>query len=168
MAPTSSFTSLTQLCRFQWWITERPGTPYHMTSASATVEQSKDAVCYKQYPDMGKYKVGIKLGRDEDTVNRLTGGWEGVANLTRIAWVNADFDPWLYATVSSPDRPGGPLQSTENAPVYWLRGTAHCNDYYTKNYHANEDARKMFDGVASNMKKWVAEFYKEKNITRPA
>ncbi|KAM3565227.1 hypothetical protein MY1884_000300 [Beauveria asiatica] len=69
----------------------------------------------------------LHLGRDEDTVNRLTGGWDN-NNATRLVWVNAEFDPWLYATVSSPDRPGGPLQSTEKAPVFMLRGTAHCND----------------------------------------
>ncbi|EJP63349.1 serine peptidase, putative [Beauveria bassiana ARSEF 2860] len=158
---------LWQLCNepFQWWQTERPGTPLHVTTGYDTEESMRRETCLDGFPDVGRHKVGIKLGRDEDTVNRLTGGWDN-NNATRLVWVNAEFDPWLYATVSSPDRPDGPLQSTENAPVFMLRGAAHCNDYVTKNYDVNEDARTMFDGVATNMKKWAAEFYEQYNVTR--
>ncbi|KAM3566353.1 hypothetical protein ARSEF4850_000676 [Beauveria asiatica] len=113
--------------KFQWWQTERPGRPLHVTTGYYTEESMRRDNCLDNFPDVGGYKVGIKLGRDEDTVNRLTGGWDN-NNATRLVWVNAEFDPWLYATVSSPDRPGGPLQSTEKAPVFMLRGTAHCND----------------------------------------
>ncbi|KAM3437764.1 hypothetical protein MY4824_003598 [Beauveria thailandica] len=156
-----------QLCNepFQWWPTERPGRPLHVTTGYDTEESMRRETCLDNFPDVGGYKVGIKLGRDEHTVNRLTGGWDN-NNATRLIWVNAEFDPWLYATVSSPDRPGGPLQSTENAPVFMLRGTSHCNDYVVKNADFNEDARAMFDGVATNMKKWAAEFYEQHNITR--
>ncbi|XWW94244.1 hypothetical protein V2A60_002187 [Cordyceps javanica] len=156
-----------QLCNepFQWWQSERPGTPLHVTTGYDTEDWLRHSTCIDEFPDVGKYKVGIKLGRDESTVNRLTGGWDNT-NATRLVWVNAEFDPWLYATVSSPDRPGGPLQGTTDAPVYMLRGAAHCNDHSTANYHANEDARAMFDGVAENMKKWAAEFYKQHNVTR--
>ncbi|OAA60147.1 Peptidase S28 [Cordyceps fumosorosea ARSEF 2679] len=158
---------LWQLCNepFEWWQTERAGTPLHMTTGYDTEESQRNETC-SLFPDVGNYKVGVKLGRNADTVNKLTGGW-GVTNTTRLAWVNAEFDPWLYATVSSPDRPGGALQSTADAPVYWLRGTAHCNDYLTGNYAVNDDARAMFDGVAANMKQWADDFYKQHNITRP-
>lgn len=151
--------------RFQWWQTERPDKPLHVTTGYYTEQLMRQETCIDVFPDVGKFKVGIKLGRDESTVNRLTTGWENT-NATRLVWVNANLDPWLYATVSSPDRPGGPLQSTEDAPVYMLRGAAHCNDYLTDNYYANDDARTMFDGVAENMKKWAADFYKQHNVTR--
>ncbi|KAJ6781295.1 hypothetical protein PWT90_07981 [Aphanocladium album] len=160
---------LWQLCNepFQWWQANSPNKSLHMTSALLDEQWFKDSDCHEVFPPVGKYKVGIDLGRDETIVNRLTGGWDGANNLTRIAWVNADLDPWLYATVSSPDRPGGPQQGTGDAPLYMLRGTAHCNDYYTVNGDYNDDAREMFTGVGANMKKWAAEFYELHNITRP-
>lgn len=127
---------------------------------------TQTAACSTQFPPVGNYKVGLADGRSYKTANWETGGWSHHAS-KRLIWVNSDRDPWLYATVSSPERPGGPLQSTEHAPVYMLRGTGHCNDYMTKNYFYNEDARNMFDGVASHMKKWVAEFYEQHNLTRP-
>ncbi|KAM3503911.1 hypothetical protein MY10362_003898 [Beauveria mimosiformis] len=156
-----------QLCNepFQWWQTERPDRPLHITTGYDTKDAMLRANCFDKFPDVGSYKVGIKLGRDQDTVNRLTGGWDR-NNATRVIWVNGEFDPWLYATVSSPDRPGGPLQSTENAPVFLLRGAAHCNDYIVKNADFNEDARVLFDEVATKMKKWAAEFYEQHNVTR--
>lgn len=154
-----------RICRFQWWQTERPDEPLHITTGYSTKESMVQQTCIDKFPDVGKYKVGIKLGRDEDTVNRLTGGWD-YTNTTRLIWVNGEFDPWLYATVSSPDRPGGPLESTDDAPVYMLPGASHCADYVTANYDVNEDARIMFDGVAENMKKWAAEFYLQHNVTR--
>lgn len=158
---------LWQLCNepFQWWPTEKPGEPLHITTGYDTEESARKEDCIDIFPDVGKYKVGIKLGRDETTVNRLTGGWDN-NNATRLVWVNAELDPWLFATVSSPDRPGGPLEGTDDAPLYWLPGAAHCNDYRTENYNVNEDARAMFDGVADNMKRWAADFYMQHNITR--
>ncbi|OAR01670.1 hypothetical protein LLEC1_03981 [Akanthomyces lecanii] len=156
-----------QLCNepFEWWPTERPGRPLHVTTGYDTETSLRQAVCIDAFPDVGKYKVGVKMGRNEHAVNRLTSGWRN-HNATRLVWVNADLDPWLYATVSSPDRPGGPLQSTEDAPVYMLRGGSHCNDFPTQNAAVNEDARIMFDGVATNMKRWATEFYKQHNVTR--
>lgn len=159
---------LWQLCNepFQWWQTDRPHRPYGMVSSYVTRDYLIKQICESTFPNVGSARFGLKNGLDADTVNRRTGGW-GHTNTTRLVWVNADNDPWLYATVSSPARPGGPLQSTEAAPVYMLRGAAHCNDFVTANYWVNEDAKNMFDGVAAHMRQWVAEFYEEKNIDRP-
>ncbi|OAA74986.1 Peptidase S28 [Akanthomyces lecanii RCEF 1005] len=156
-----------QLCNepLEWWPTERPDRPLHITTGYDTEQSLRQAVCIDAFPDVGKYKVGVQTGRNEHAVNRLTSGWRN-HNATRLVWVNANLDPWLYATVSSPDRPGGPLQSTEDAPLYMLRGGSHCNDYPTQNAAANGDARIMFDGVATNMKKWATEFYRLHNVTR--
>ncbi|KAJ3491165.1 hypothetical protein NLG97_g5640 [Lecanicillium saksenae] len=149
---------------FEWWQDDRPGEPFGMVTSYATREYLIDQVCGTSFPNQTNY--GLASGKGAEGVNQRTGGWDQT-NTTRLVWVNADQDPWLYATVSSPDRPGGPLESTDEAPVYMLRGAAHCNDFVTDNYWANEDARNMFDGVATYMQKWVAEFYEEKNITRP-
>lgn len=48
-----------------------------------------------------------------------------------------------------------------------LRGAAHCNDYIPDNMHYNKDAKEMFEGLSKHMKKWVAEFYREKKIVQP-
>lgn len=152
--------------RFEWWPTDRPRYPFHMTTRDRTRQFAIQRTCDGNFPDVGGYKYRLKDGRNYHATNRLTGGWHH-HNSTRVAFVNADMDPWLYTTVSSPLRDSGPLQSTEQAPVYFLHGTAHCNDYVTANYAANEEARAMFDGVISHMKKWVDEFYDEHNVTRP-
>lgn len=137
-----------------------------MTSQDDTRASYITEACDATFPDVGGYKYGLREGRADHTVNRLTSGWHR-HNSTRVAWVNADRDPWLYATVSSPLRDSGPLQSTEQSPVFYLHGAAHCNDYFTVNAAANEEARAMFDGVVAHMKKWAGEFYDEHNITRP-
>lgn len=137
-----------------------------MISSFVTREVFINQVCSETFPTVGQYTFGAASRLSAGTVNSRTGGWDQT-NTTRLVWVNADRDPWLYATVSSPDRPGGPLESTEEAPLYMLRGAAHCNDFSTDNYFVNEDARVMFDGVASHMQKWVGEFYEEKGIVRP-
>lgn len=159
---------LWQLCNepFEWWQSDRPGRPFGMVSRMVTEEYLIKQVCGGTFPDVDGYTPDINKGKTATDVNRHTGGWDYV-DTERLVWVNADRDPWLYATVSSPDRPGGALQSTDKAPVYMLRGAAHCNDYVTGNYGYNEDATKMFDGVAAYMKKWTDEFYTEKGIERP-
>lgn len=62
--------------RFQWWQTERPDKPLHVTTGHYTEQLMRQETCIDVFPDVGKFKVGIKLGRDESTVNRLTTGWE--------------------------------------------------------------------------------------------
>ncbi len=54
-------------------------------------------------------------------VNAWTGGWS-VTNTTRLMYVNGQYDPWRDSTVSSINRPGGPLQSTSEVPVYVVPG----------------------------------------------
>lgn len=116
--------------------------------------------------EVGGYKVGIKTGKTEHGVNKYTGGWRNV-HTKRMFFVNGELDPWLYATVSSPIRQGGPLEGTTDTPVHVLQGAAHCTDYYTENMQHNEGSRKMFEQMSASMKKWVAEFYEQHNITRP-
>lgn len=84
-----------------------------------------------------------------------------------LIWVNGEYDPWRSATVSWEGRPGGALKSTKNAPVWLLKGAAHCNDYRADNAAANAGTKKMFDGAASQMQAWVADIYKSKGIQRP-
>ena len=60
------------------------------------------------------------------------------------------------------DRPGGPLQSTKQHPVWVVPGAAHCGDMLVRNRNANEGVREVFDSEVANVKQWVQEFYEEK------
>lgn len=103
--------------------------------------------------------VGEVAGRTEAQVNAYTKGWD-FTNSTRLLWVNGGFDPWRESGVSSDVRPGGPLQSTEKAPVVIVPGGFHTSDLITKNGQVNAGAKKAIDTALAQMKTWVAEFPK--------
>ena len=111
------------------------------------------------FPTMGNSTYGLNKGRTVDQLNLKTGGWNHV-NTTRLMWVNGEYDPWTPATVSSKSRPGGPLKSTKQAPVWVIPKAAHCNDLNVRN-RVNEGAREVIDGVVSQMQEWVADYYKQ-------
>lgn len=69
--------------------------------------------------------------------------------------------------MSADDRPGGPLQSTEQAPVWVIPKAAHCNDLIIENSKHNAELKKIVDAEVAQMKKWVDEFYTEKGKKRP-
>ena len=71
----------------------------------------------------------------------------------------SEFDPWRSASVSSELRPGGPLNSTESAPVFLIPGSRHCNDLSRRNGLFNAGVLNVQKQEISQMKKWVGEFY---------
>lgn len=89
------------------------------------------------------------------------------SNLTPPPTSNSEFDPWRSASVSSEIRPGGPLQSTLEVPVYLLPNAVHCNDLSVRNAQANEDLRKAHEGMIKTMAGWVDDFYEERGVGRP-
>ena len=113
------------------------------------------------------YTYRLARGKRAEDVNRRTGGWSATGT-TRLMHANGELDPWLDATLSSRFRPGGPVKSTEQLPVRVIPGGMHCSDLYGQNWDVNEDVRRIVDEEVDNMKTWVAEFYVEKNKTRPA
>ncbi|OJD29219.1 serine peptidase [Diplodia corticola] len=117
--------------------------------------------CGLFFPDGGgdAPTYGHAEGKTVDDVNAYTGGWSRT-NTTRVVWVNGEFDPWRDATVSSDFRPGGPLQSTEAAPVFVIPDGIHCSDLLTSNAEANEGVREVVDAVVAQVVAWVGEYYK--------
>ncbi len=113
--------------------------------------------CPLYFPPEDGYTYGIAKGKTTDEVNAYSGGWDFV-NTTRLVWVNGEFDPWKDATVSSAFRPGGPLQSTPEAPVFIVPGGIHCSDLLARNGIANAGVQKVIDDVIATVKGWVAEF----------
>ncbi|RDA89996.1 hypothetical protein CP533_2685 [Ophiocordyceps camponoti-saundersi (nom. inval.)] len=121
--------------------------------------------CYNMFPAKDKQTFGIAKGHTVEQVNAKTGGWNKV-NTTRLLWVNGELDPWLPATVSSEKRPGGPLKSTKEVPVWVIPKGSHCNEIKVANADVNEGARRAITGVDKQMKEWVNEFYELHGKTR--
>lgn len=100
---------------------------------------------------------GLNKGLTAADVNHYTGGWF-ISNVTRLMFTNGAWDPWLYATVSSPDRPGGPLQSTSQLPVNVVPGGSHAGDLATANAAANKGDRVIRNEEVEQLAKWVKEW----------
>ncbi|KAH8895932.1 endoprotease endo-Pro [Thozetella sp. PMI_491] len=113
--------------------------------------------CGLFFPAEDGYTYGIAKGKTEADVNAYTGGWDYV-NTARLIWTNGQWDPWRDSTVSSDFRPGGPLQSTSEAPVYVIPGGIHCSDLLARNGAANAGVQKIIDEVVATIKGWVDEF----------
>ncbi|OTA06942.1 alpha/beta hydrolase [Trichoderma parareesei] len=142
---------------FKWWQVRGLG-----NLVSRLVNQPYfERQCGLIFPRKGKYTYGIAQGATTARVNRVTGGWYNV-NTHRLAWTAGEFDPWRPATVMAVDRPGGPLRSTKQHPVWVVPGAAHCGDMLVRNRNANEGVRNVFDSEVANIKQWVQEFYEQK------
>ncbi|KAH8896497.1 serine carboxypeptidase S28 [Thozetella sp. PMI_491] len=120
--------------------------------------------CGLMFPKQGNLTFGSGTGRTADDVNKWTDGWLET-NTTRLLWVNGEFDPWRSASVSSELRPGGPLTSTAQAPIFLIPGGRHCNDLAVKNGDSNPEVKKIQAALQAQMKTWVSEFY-SKNVAK--
>lgn len=124
------------------------------------------AQCAPLFPDTDGFQYGLKMGRTTEQIVEKTTGWENV-NTTRLIYVNGEFDPWRPETVSSEQRPGGPLAFTPEVPVFLVKDGTHCADLRMTNVVANTALTKQVKEMRSIMSKWTAEFYTEKGIKRP-
>ncbi|KAG8406126.1 hypothetical protein J3458_021453 [Metarhizium acridum] len=67
-------------------------------------------------------------------------------------WVNGEYDPWTPATVSSKSRPGGPLKSSKQAPVWIVSNTNYDGIFTSYNgIFTNYDGIfTNYDGIFTN------------------
>lgn len=114
--------------------------------------------CDDYFPEVNGMTYGLKAGRTGAQLNAKTGGWNNV-NTTNLLWVNGEYDPWRAATVSSDIRPGGPLQSTPEAPVWVIPKAAHCNDMVVANAYANADVARIMQAEVAQISIWVNNFW---------
>lgn len=145
---------------FEYWQTWGPGSDTGIVSEHYTRDYWRRQ-CGYYFPNVGSFTYGLNKGRTVEQVNAKTGGWNHV-NTTRLMWVNGEYDPWRPATVSADRRPGGPLKSTKEAPVWVLPKAAHCNDLIIQNGLANPAVMEIIQAEVAQMKEWVGEFYKQK------
>lgn len=69
--------------------------------------------------------------------------------------------------MSSTFRPGGPMHSTPDAPIFVVENGTHCPELRMQNVNANAELGAQVKQMREIMAKWTAEFYTEKNIQRP-
>jgi len=103
---------------------------------------------------------GLAKGMTVDDVNAYTGGWF-IDNTTRLIYINGEFDPWRDTTVSSLDRPGGPLVSTPDVPVLLIPDGVHCSDLASLKYTtgpAYAGLRAVQEQELSQLQEWVSQF----------
>ncbi|CCC07641.1 unnamed protein product [Sordaria macrospora k-hell] len=109
-------------------------------------------------------QYGSAKGKTTEMLNMKTGGWGRVNERRRVIWTNGEFDPWRSTTMSSELRPGGPLQSTEDAPVFLIKNSQHADDAFTEagmkgaGHRINPEVVKVQEKAVEIMKKWVGEF----------
>ncbi|KAJ6781767.1 hypothetical protein PWT90_08825 [Aphanocladium album] len=149
---------------FQQWQASAPGDT-GLVSRHVTMKSLRDQ-CDRFFPDEDGYSYGLKRGRTTEDIVRRTGGWDNV-NTTRLVYVNGEHDPWLPETVSSTFRPGGPLKSTPEVPVFVVPKAAHCPDLVMENTLANEELHEITQNVIAIISNWVKDFYREKSISQP-
>ncbi|KAF7159052.1 hypothetical protein CNMCM5623_004285 [Aspergillus felis] len=113
--------------------------------------------CSLYFPELNGYTYGSAKGKTAEDVNDWTKGWD-LTDTTRLIWTNGQFDPWRDSGVSSKFRPGGPLQSTEEAPVQVIPGGFHCSDLRLRNGAVNAGVQKVIDNEVAQIKAWVAEY----------
>ena len=98
--------------------------------------------------------------------NAYTGGWSA-SNVSRLLWVQGEFDPWRTGTVSSAFRPGGPLAGTDRQPIVDIPGGAHVSDFPTANARANPQVAEAVEKIIGTMKGWADEYYEIKGKLKP-
>ncbi|PHH93129.1 hypothetical protein CDD83_509 [Cordyceps sp. RAO-2017] len=110
--------------------------------------------CKLYFPDV---EAGINQGRTVEQFNAKTGGWNYVDS-KRLMWSTFEFDPWLSGSVSSNRRPGGPLQSTPQAPVFHIREGKYPGDLWIEYGDTSPETKQVLDKEVAQIKAWVAEF----------
>lgn len=125
------------------------------------------AICNAQFPGAAG-GFGLGHGASTASFNSYTGGWSVPTSRTpRVLYTNGQYDPWRPATVSSNQRPGGPLASSANVPVHIVQGGVHCSDVYAENWAVNPGVKAIADAEAATILQWTNEFYSSKHITKP-
>ncbi|KAG9242909.1 serine carboxypeptidase S28-domain-containing protein [Calycina marina] len=143
-APSSTRTIVSRFVDETYWQQQCP--LYFPTEVTAT----------------GTYTYRSNLSPDNNVhkENEWTQGWRLEAT-TRLTWTNGEYDPWMPAGVSSPDRPNGPLASTAQHPVNVIPKGIHCYDLIAKNGVADPGTQAVIDTEVKQIVEWVDEYYKK-------
>ncbi|KAK0619056.1 putative serine peptidase [Immersiella caudata] len=142
---------------FGYWMLNPPRGHERSYMPFSVGEHYYQVQCDLYFPKQGNATYGSAAGKTAEQLNALTEGW-GLKGTTRLLWANGEHDPWRSASVSSEIRPGGPMQSTPEAPVFLIPEAIHCNDLSVRNAEANEAIRTAQTEMIGIMRKWLAEY----------
>ncbi|KUJ11410.1 uncharacterized protein LY89DRAFT_624714 [Mollisia scopiformis] len=135
-----------------YWQTGAP------TNQTTLVSRFVTAEYYQQ--ECNFYFPGVQFGLTEDKHNADFEGWD-VTKTDRLMFSNGEFDPWRSAGVSSAFRPGGPLASTPEIPVFIVPDGIHVQDLYMNDVTpAILDLRKQ---ELAQMVSWIESYYQGSN-----
>lgn len=139
---------------FGFWQTGAPAGQDSLVSRVVTADY------YQQQCNF--YFPGVQFGLTEDAHNAKYMGWD-VKGTTRVMFSSGEFDPWRSAGVSSEFRPGGPMVSTFDIPVFIVPGGVHTQDLSMPNITPEIAALQVLE--VAQMKRWIGEFYTKANTT---
>lgn len=150
------------LDRLLYWQTGAPKSESKtLVPRTASADYWENVMCNLIFPE-GRF--GLSNGKTVEDYNNYTSGWAGeYSEDARIMDANGQFDPWRDATLSSVDRPGGPMQSTPEHPVRVIPGGMHCSEYYKNNWDVNEETKNIAYEEVETLKRWIDEFYEAKH-----
>lgn len=107
--------------------------------------------CAKKWPD-------ATFNHSSNAINDKYGGWNPkTTSTTKLMLSGGTFDPWGSAGVMSEYRPGGPMVSTPEFPLFLFPEGNHCPDLYYPN--PNKELTRILDLEIAQINAWVQEFY---------
>lgn len=101
--------------------------------------------------------TGAELGFTEEHTSLYSRGWTP-RNPKRVIFIDGELDPWRSASVSSDFRTGGPLKSTNDAPVFVIPGSNHCRDS-SIDPNGHPDRWAVQKAAVGHMQRWLKEYY---------
>ena len=143
---------------FGAWQNGAPSNRPSLVSRTMTLE-NKLRMCDHYFPPGPNGETyGLARGKTAEQVNLYTGGWNLAANTTRVSFANGEHDPWIHESVSSDFRPGGPLASSKQAPVFMVPGGFHGTEMLSANSRVNNGVKVVRDQIVQQLAEWVAEW----------
>ncbi|KAJ2896682.1 serine carboxypeptidase S28-domain-containing protein [Zalerion maritima] len=110
--------------------------------------------CDLWFPETKGFISGSSTGFTVEHENMFTGGWN--ASYSHVTFVDGEFDPWIGATLNSPQRPGGPLASTDEIPIWVIKGGNHVDDLVVEELDRGEV--KVVEEVYDVHGKWLEDW----------
>lgn len=97
------------------------------------------------------------MGFTVDHENLYTGGW--TSEFRRVTFVDGEFDPWIGATLNSPSRPGGPVNYSDEIPVWVIKNGNHVADLVVDELDLHEvgTVEKVYEKHGEWLGEWMAE-----------
>ncbi|KAJ9136484.1 Serine carboxypeptidase S28 [Pleurostoma richardsiae] len=138
---------------FAWWQTGPPVSDGGNIVSSFLTPEHFQRQCPLLFPATDGFADGSSLGFTTEHLNQYTGGWD--ADFDHVLFCGGERDPWLYATPSSPSRPGGPRNSTADTPIFMIASGAHVPDLTIDDI---EDEMDVIEAEVKVMKGWLEEY----------